>query len=133
MEANGKMFLKVVGILMVVFGAIGIIVDFLAVIGSFALIALGASIMVLVTCVVALASAAIELAVGIIGIVNCDKVEKADLCLMGGIVTAGLCVLGSLILPIITPGSSVSVFGLLTGLVCPILFCIGALKNKGVM
>lgn len=131
--ANGSGFLKVVGILMIVFGAIGTIIDLLGVIGALGLLALGASIMLLISCIIALISAVLELVVGIIGVVNADNPDKADLCLAGGIVTAACAVLGNLILPLITPESSVSIFGLLIGLVCPVLFIIGAVKNKGTM
>ena len=65
---------------------------------------------------------------GIIGVANAKKPEKAGTCMGWGIVVAALCVAGSILT--VVGGSSFPVFSLILGLVLPVLFIIGAAKNK---
>ncbi len=128
--AKGSTMLKVVGILMIVFGAIGLIITIVG-FGAVALLdAAGASMgLAYFGCVLALLSAVAELVTGILGVINCDKPEKAQMLMICAIVIVVLSFLGNIIFPIIS-GSSVSVVSFLIGLILPGLFAFGAFQNK---
>lgn len=130
--AKGSGFLKVTGILMIIGGAIALIVAIIAIIGIAALayisdgeLAMG---LLYVSGVLTLLSAIAELIAGIIGVKNCKKPEKAKTCIVWGVIVAALCVIGSILT--VVGGSSFPVFSLLLGLVLPVLYIIGAVKNK---
>lgn len=84
-KAKGAGFLKVTGILMIIFGALSIIVSIIAALGVAALLLIsdGAVSSTLLYTAVALliVSAVAELVAGIIGVVNCKKPEKAGTCI----------------------------------------------------
>ena len=127
--AKGAGFLKVTGILMIIGGAISLIVAIIALLGIATLAVLGASSgMVYAAGALTLVSAVAELVAGIIGVANAKKPEKAGTCMGWGIVVAVLCVAGSILT--VVGGSSFPVFSLILGLVLPVLFIIGAAKNK---
>ncbi|MGN0396302.1 MAG: hypothetical protein ACI4EF_13145 [Coprococcus sp.] len=129
MEAQGKGFLKVCGILMIIFGSISIVVSLIAFSGVAVLAALGASsAMLYISCIFSLASSAAELVAGIIGVKNCADSSKAGVCMTWGVIVAACCILGQIIS--IAGGGKFSVFSLILGLVLPVLFIIGAAKNK---
>ena len=128
-QAKGAGFLKVTGILMIIGGSLSIITALVAIIGVAALIALGAGTALLYAAgILSILSAAAQLIAGIIGVKNCKRPEKAQSCITWGIIVAALCVLGSLLTVI--GGGSFPIFSLLLGLVLPILYIIGAVKNK---
>jgi hypothetical protein len=128
MKAPGKGFLQVCGILFVIFSGISLIM--LAVSGSVlgALAGMasdyGVSTSEATTAlIVGVIFGVINLVAGIIFIVNCNKPERATLCLVFAILT--------ILLQIV----SIIMFGFawtsLIGFVLPILCLIGAIKNKG--
>ena len=127
---KGRKFLKVTGILMIIGAAFGIIGGIVAMIG------VGAMAAVLETSagglmfasVLILASAVFQLIAGIMGVKNCDKPEKAQTCLVMGIIVAILSVAGNVISNVL--GSDFNAFNYATGLVIPVLYIIGAAKNK---
>ena len=121
--------LKVTGILMIVFGAIGIVVGLIALFGALALLAWvgGYAMMLLLACVVATAAGAIQLAVGIIGVKNCDKPEKAASCLKAGIVALAAYAL-SIVLNLIN-GGNIGVLDIIF-VALPILFIVAANQMK---
>lgn len=126
---KGAGFLKVTGILMIIGGAISMIIAIAALIGIAALAALGASSgMLYAAGALSLISAVAELVTGIIGVVNAKRPEKAGTCMAWGIVVAVLCVLGSILT--VAGGDAFPVSSLILGLVLPVLFIIGAAKNK---
>lgn len=132
---KGAGFLKVVGILMIIFGGIGIIVAIVALLGIGALNVLtseaGVSVnygLAYVGAILSLLSAAFELVAGILGVKNAKKPEKAGVCMAWGIVVACMAVLGAVFTAV--AGSDFPVFSLLLGLVMPVLFIIGAALNK---
>ena len=96
--AKGSTMLKVVGILMIVFGAIGLIITIVG-FGAVALLdAAGASMgLAYFGCVLALLSAVAELVTGILGVINCDKPEKAQMLIICAIVIVVLSFLGNII------------------------------------
>lgn len=138
---KGSGFLKVTGILLIIFGAIALILSIISLLGvsvflSAAKEAVGAeevnlgvsSFMLYVGSIFLLISSAAELVTGIIGCVNCKRPEKANVCLAWGIIVAVLCVLSSVITVI--GGGKFNVISLLFGLVLPVLFIIGAVRNR---
>lgn len=127
---KGRKFLKVTGILMIIGGAFGIIGGIVAMIGAGALAAVletSAGGLMLAS-VLILASAVFQLIAGIMGVKNCDKPEKAQSCLVMGVIVAILSVSGNIISNIL--GSSFNILSYATGLIIPVLYIIGAVKNK---
>ena len=126
---KGASFLKVTGILMIIGGGISLIVAIAALLGIAALAVLGASSGILYAAgALTLVSAVAELVAGIIGVVNAKQSEKAGLCMAWGVIVAVLCVAGCVLTAV--GGSDFPVFSLILGLVLPVLFIIGAAKNK---
>lgn len=130
--AKGSGFLKVTGILMVIFGAIALLTSITGLLGVSALVALGGAgllpIWLYAGAFVSLISAVAELVAGIIGIKNCKKPEKAGTCMAWGIIVAALCVLGCILT--VVGGDAFPVMSLIFGMVLPVLYIIGAAKNK---
>ena len=127
---KGRKFLKVTGILMIIGGAFGIIGGIVAMIGAGALAAVletSAGGLMLASALI-LASAVFQLIAGIMGVKNCDKPEKAQSCLVMGVIVAILGVAGNIISNVL--GSSFNILSYATGLVIPVLYIIGAVKNK---
>ena len=127
---KGRKFLKVTGILMIIGGAFGIIGGIVAMIGAGALAAVletSAGGLMLAS-VLILASAVFQLIAGIMGVKNCDKPEKAQSCLVMGVIVAILSVSGNIISNVL--GSNFNIFSYATGLIIPVLYIIGAVKNK---
>ena len=131
-KAKGAGFLKVTGILMIIFGALSIIVSIIAAIGVAALLLISdgavSSTLLYTAVTLLIVSAVAELVAGIIGVVNCKKPEKAGTCIAWGIVVAVLCVAGTILQSV--GGGSFSVFSLISGLALPVLYIIGAVFNK---
>lgn len=129
---KGATMLKVTGILMIIGGAISIIASILAIIGIAAIAYLSdgsASLGLLYASgALLIVSSVAELIAGILGTANCKKPEKAKTCLAWGIVVAVLAVAGIILNAI--GGGSFSVISLITGLVLPVLYIIGAVQNK---
>ena len=127
---KGRKFLKVTGILMIIGGAFGIIGGIVAMIGAGALAAVletSAGGLMLASALI-LASAVFQLIAGIMGVKNCDKPEKAQSCLVMGVIVAILSVSGNIISNVL--GSNFYILSYATGLIIPILYIIGAVKNK---
>lgn len=127
---NGRKFLKVTGILMIIGGAFGIIGGIVAMIGAGALAAVletSAGGLMLASALI-LASAVFQLIAGIMGVKNCDKPEKAQSCLVIGVIVAILSVAGNVISNVL--GSDFNILSYATGLIIPVLYIIGAVKNK---
>lgn len=82
---QGKNFLKVCGIIMIVFGALAFIVSgIVGLIGAIGLsleAAMGESVgagKVILSAIFSIVASILEIVCGIIGVKNCDKPEKAD-------------------------------------------------------
>ena len=127
---KGRKFLKVTGILMIIGAAFGIIGGIIEMIGVGALAAVleTSAVGLMLASVLVLASAVFQLIAGIMGVKNCDKPEKAQTCLVMGIIVAILSVAGNVISNLL--GSDFNAFNYATGLVIPVLYIIGAAKNK---
>ena len=127
---KGRKFLKVTGILMIIGGAFGIIGGIVAMIGAGALAAVletSAGGLMLASALI-LVSAVFQLIAGIMGVKNCDKPEKAQSCIVIGVIVAILSVAGNVISNVL--GSDFNIINYATGLIIPVLYIIGAVKNK---
>lgn len=126
----GSKFLKVTGILMIIFGAIALVIAIIALLGFGVLESIGAPMGLLwASGIIALLGAVAEFVAGIIGVKNWNKPEKANTCVGWGIAVAAMCVISNIFVLVGYP-ESFSVFSLFTGLVIPVLYLIGAFKNK---
>ena len=128
---NGHKFLKVTGILMIIGGALSAILGIVAVLGVAALAYIASAQteagMLYASTILLLISGVVELIAGIIGVINAEKPQKAKACIVWGALVAILSV-ASTILGVVG-GSDFSVSGLVLGLVLPVLYIIGAVKN----
>ncbi|MDD5796018.1 MAG: hypothetical protein PUD24_03685 [Oscillospiraceae bacterium] len=126
----GSKFLKVTGILMIIFGAISIVVSIIALMGLGVLEALGAPMGLLwASGIIALVGSVAQLVAGIIGVVNCDKPEKANSCIVWGIAVAAMSIIANVFTLIGYP-QNFSFVSVISGLLIPVLYLIGAFKNK---
>ena len=127
---KGSKFLKVTGILMIVFGALALILSIVAAIGLAALVALDLNTWQYTLAVILmLVGSVFELIAGIVGVKNCNKPEKAGTCMVWGIIVIALSVLSN-VLTLVGNPDNFSIVNLLTGLVIPVLYLIGAVMNK---
>ncbi len=148
---NGRKFLKVTGILMIVFGGIALVTSIIAAIATGAISAgmasegmddggLG-SILNMMS-FTAVGGAIIQLVTGILGVSFSKKPEKAMVCLIAGIIVLLMGVASCIIIPLIAQSNAmvaelgiesvfgINWFGMFTSAVLPVLFIIGAVKNK---
>ncbi|NLB43153.1 MAG: hypothetical protein GX815_13045 [Clostridiales bacterium] len=133
MEKNGNKFLKVTGILMIIGGSLGIIIGIIAVVGALGLNLLseGETVLLVWGSVAVLMSAIVSLIAGIIGVKNAAKPEKAQICIVFGVITALFAVLGSLMT--VLGGGKFNAGSLIIGLLLPVLYLIGAFQNKSLI
>ena len=132
MEKTSNKFLKVTGILMIISGGLSIVLGIIAVLGvGVVAVALGSEAnmgLLMLSSILVLVSGVASLIAGILGVKNAAKPEKAQICIVFGFITAILAVLGNVLN--IAGGNSFDVFGLVIGLVVPVLYLIGAFQNK---
>ena len=127
---KGSKFLKVTGILMIIFGALALILSIVAAIGLAALVALEVNTWQYTAAVILMLVGSIfEMLAGIVGVKNCNKPEKAGTCMVWGIIVIALSVLSN-VLTLVGNPDNFSIVNLLTGLVIPVLYLIGAVMNK---
>ena len=125
--APGKNYLLVTGILLVIFSVYSLIGVIAALVVSLASLSLGAlGIILLLSTLVASAIVIVDFIAGM-GIVNREKPEKAKTCMGLGITMLVFSCLG--ILSSMSSGDF-NFFSTLCSLVLPILYTIGASKNK---
>lgn len=129
-------FLKVMGIIMIVGGILGIILSIISLLGVGALAAMAAaggvefsSALLIVSAILAIVGSVVELIAGISGVKNCDKPQMAKKCMILGIAIIALNII-STILVIIDYPESFSVFSVALGLVVPVLYLVAALQLK---
>lgn len=124
-DAPGKGLLKVSGILLIIFAAISIVILVFGMIAAASLGgALGAAVGGIVF-VLGMVSAAFSLIMGILGVKYANVPAKATVCMVFAIIAIVLQLI-SLI------SGDANVISALIGLVLPVLYLIGALKNKQV-
>ena len=134
-DLKGRLMLKVVGILYIIFAALSILTGLLAVVGGAALgvaggesLALGLGVVAMVLGVIAILSSTFSLVVGILGVKWCNRPDKAGTLFVLGIVLIVLAALN--LLSAFSGDSSTSVAGSVLGLVLPVLYTLGAWQNK---
>ena len=129
---KGATLLKVTGILMIIGGAISVVMSIIAVAGIAAIAYLsdGAVSMGMLYASAALmaAGSVAELIAGILGVANSKKPEKAKTCVVWGAIVAALSAAGIVLNAI--GGGSFSAVSAVTGLVLPVLYIIGAARNR---
>jgi len=133
---QGSKFLKVTGILMIIFSAIGLIFGIIALVGLGALVVLAESMgtdvpmgLLTVSGILAVVGAVVQLIAGIVGVKNWNKPEKAGACILWGIVVIALCVISN-VMTLIGYPENFSIISVLSVLVIPVLYLIGGFQNK---
>lgn len=129
--AKGAGFLKVTGILMIIGGAIGIIFSIIALFSVPVVVLFNPLVepgMLYASGALALIGSIAQLVAGIIGVVNSKKPEKAMTCIVFGVIVAVFNVAGVILNAV--GGGSFNFVSLITGLVLPVLYVIGAGLNK---
>lgn len=128
---KGHKFLKVTGILMIIGGALATILGIIAVLSVAALAYIASAhseaTMLYASTILFLVSGIVELIAGIIGVLNAEKPQKAKVCIVWGALVAVLSVAGTILG--VAGGGDFSAFSLVLGLVLPVLYIIGAVKN----
>ena len=138
-KAPGKTLLQVVGIILVVTGILTALVNLINIAtlvmmgeGEFGEIMEQSLAATGITMEVYRMSIYITV-IGIIGIVNCNKIPKAGLCFACGIIMI-LWQLATDVYSAVTSGVNVLGFvGIIIGLILPLLYFWGALKNRQAM
>lgn len=133
MTQTSNKLLKITSILMIISGAIGTGVGFLALLGiavtGVAALSLGVSMGVLVLLtLLAIAGGIINLVAGILGVINASKPEKAKILIIFGILSLAVLLLGNIV--DFVAGDGVNVLNLLKGVVLPALYLAGAFQNQ---
>jgi len=137
MEKKSNGFLKVTGILMIIGGAVGTILNIgtVACAGILSAAADAAGVaselntgLLLVATILMLVGAIVQLIAGIIGVANAAKPEKAGVCIVFGALVAILSVVGNILTSV--AGGAFSIPLLFTGLILPALYLVGAFQNK---
>lgn len=133
---QGSKFLKVTGILMIIFGAIALVLSIIGIagIGMVASLAtaLGEDISVgllTVSCILSLLGAVAELVAGIVGIKNWANPKKAGTCIVWGIIVIAFCLLSN-ILTLVGYPENFNFVNVVTGLVIPVLYLVGGFQTK---
>lgn len=138
-NAKGKGLLKVVGILLIIGGVINAVSGIFVYIGSFAVKSLvdsgavdsaltseAASVLtgsaLIISCALALIGGVLKIIAGILGIKYANRPEKAMICIVFSIILIILTVISNII--------NFSMFGIILGVVLPVLYLIGAVLNK---
>lgn len=148
-ELPGSKMIKVIGILMIVFGAIGTVAGFIAFAGLQVLKALASQVPDLegimgsynLALIISLISAIVLLVCGIMGAVNAKKPVKASGPMIFAVISLALVLIGNIMSMVLSNqlyaslnmphASGSTVFSLLLGAVMPVLMIVGCIqKNK---
>lgn len=137
-KTKGQGFLKVTGILMIIFGAIGLIFSILALVGSaFVGSALNEvdesqlGTFLIIASVIAIIDSAIEFIAGILGVKNCKNTGAWKTCLIWGIFVLVLAIIGLIFTFVGGQDSAVTIIvSIICSIAIPVLFIIGAVLNK---
>ena len=138
---QGCKLLKIVSILMIIFGAIGLLIALIALIGAGALAVGAAGLgtegaelaagLIMAAAIIMLIGAVIQLIAGIVGTKNYNKPEKAKVCIIFGVLVALVYII-SIVFDIASSASTPFniIMSIVIGLVMPVLYLIGAFKLK---
>ena len=139
MEKKSNGFLKITGILMIIFGGISIVMGFIAV-AAVGLVSgfidevgaitgdasLNSGLLTLASWLIVIGGA-LQLVTGIIGVINAAKPEKAMICIVFGVLVALISVISFIVSMV---GGKPDFVSLLMGAAVPALFLIGAFQSK---
>ena len=129
METKSNGFLKVTGILMIIGGVLGVIIGIIAAIGVALLSALDINSGLLTfAAILLIVSSIVSFIAGIVGVSNAARPEKAQTCIVFGIIVVVLSILSNVLT--VVGGGKFSVPSLFTGLLLPVLYLVGAFQNK---
>lgn len=146
-KAPGKTLLQVVGILLLIFGILMALINLIniAMLGMIgegevgeimeqSLAATGVTMEAYrLSVYIVEAGALLNIVMGIIGIVNCNKIQRAGICFVCGIILI-VWQLGNDVYSTVTSGINIVGFlGIILGLILPLLYFWGALKNRQAM
>lgn len=141
MSYKESTFLKVMGILSIIFGAIGSLAAIMGSLGAAALSVAGLlSSTLIVSVFIALADAAVMLTAGIVAVANSKKPQKAKLCIAFGILMIALRVANAVLVvsrPDLFAESATGVaasglgFSTIVGFAVPVLYTIAAFRFAG--
>ncbi len=131
-------FLKICGILMIIGGIIGILGGIILLAGAGILSAVAEEADVEVNAglltfasIFATISGVVSLIAGILGVKYAAIPEKANICIVFGVLVIVISVIGNVMGLI--GGGEFQPLSLLTGLIVPVLYLIGAFQNKGMI
>lgn len=137
MKAPGKKLLKVVGILLVIFGALGLVGTVLNFFITSSMTPEMEELMaqsgysysaedMMAANIWSLVSSVLWLLAGIIGIKNCSRMDKAKICAVFG----GLMIVEILVQAVFNlTGGTFAIVGTVINLIMPLLYFWGAMKN----
>lgn len=126
---NGTTYLKVVGIIMIVFAAIACVVNVIALPGVLSLAALvNAGGMVYLSIFLTFVGIILQFVAGIYGVKYCEKPAKADFCIKLGIAIIVLIIVNNIIG--LSIGLDFKPLTIALGLILPVLYIYGATLNK---
>ena len=129
---KGDKFLKVTGILMIIGAAFSLLFGVFVSGIAIACAAMGAAGLIsplsYLSLIVLLASGICELIAGIFGVKHCKNPGMANKCITWGVIVAALSVLG--IALSVIGGGEIEFLTILTGLVVPVLYIVGAVLNR---
>ena len=134
-SAPGKNFLFVTGILYIVFGGMGIITSAVGLATANywdRTLPIANDMSWSVHYTIALISSLFYIFVGIMGVINCARLEKASILRVLGCIDIGHVILSAILVAVVFSGALggfTVVCTLVLGFVLPILFIIGAQKN----
>lgn len=138
MEARGKTLLKVTGIIMIVGGALGLALNLISGIGILDMFGYSGYNMLFIALGLGVLCGLLELITGILGVANCGKPEKANLCIVFAFITLAISIACQVLswMSAADTGMQMGVtsyisFGL--SLILPILYLIGAFRNRAVV
>lgn len=129
---KGQKFLKVTGILMIIFAVFNILFGVL--IGGvgtlFAMLGGGGMLGFAFVCAIiaALVGGILQLIAGISGVRHCDRPENAHKCIVWGALIIGLSVISQILYVI--GGEDFNVLSFVLGLIVPGLYIYGAILNR---
>lgn len=142
-KAPGKTLLQVVGILLVIFGVLSFLMSLISIatlgmmegeVGDIMEQSLAATGITMeaykISIYLSAVASVLNLIIGIIGIVNCNKIKRANICFVCGIILL-IWQLGNDVYAAVTTGiSGLTIISMIIGLVLPVLYFWGAVKNR---
>ena len=131
-QVQGSTMLKVCGVLMIIGAALGLLVYVLALAGA-AILGGAAAAIAFIFMFMGIAGAILQLIAGIQGVKNWQNPQKAGVCIVMGAIVAGLSAISNIYTMAQSGEVGSGLFGLLLGLVIPVLYIVGAyqLKQQG--